>query len=54
MGDPLYSNIKNGFKLNAQMLHARKVGFTHPRSKEYMEFESNPPANFIEITNSLR
>ncbi len=54
VGDPIYSRAKNEFKIDKQLLHARKLGFIHPRSNEYMEFESDVPENFNNILNKLR
>ena len=34
-----------------QLLHAKTLGFTHPLSKEYMEFSSELPRDFNEILN---
>lgn len=53
VGDPVYSNGKNEFNLNKQLLHARKVGIIHPRTKEYMEFECDVPQNFKEVLKKL-
>ena len=36
------------------MLHARTLGFEHPRSGTPMLFESEPPADFAEMLESLR
>ena len=33
------------------MLHAEKLGFVHPTTKEYMEFTAEPPKRFQEILN---
>lgn len=54
VGDPVYSSGKNEFKIDKQLLHARKLGFIHPRSNEYMEFESDVPDIFKNILNNLR
>ena len=54
VGDPFYSNIKCKFKTNGQLLHAKKIGLFHPRSKEYMEFESDLPDCFSNVINILR
>ncbi len=54
IGDPVYSNGKNEFGLNKQLLHARKIGFIHPRNAEYMEFECEMPEQFNSILNILR
>ncbi|WMM26765.1 RluA family pseudouridine synthase [Tissierella sp. MB52-C2] len=53
VGDPVYSKGKNEFGLQKQMLHAYKLGFTHPNTKEYMEFQIDLPQYFKEIVNSL-
>ncbi len=54
VGDPVYSNGKNEFGLNKQLLHARKIGFIHPRTGQYMEFESEIPEPFAKVLNNLR
>lgn len=53
VGDPLYSTGKNEFKIDKQLLHARKIGFIHPRTKVYMEFECQIPEQFDAIINNL-
>lgn len=53
VGDPVYSKGKNEFGLQKQMLHAYKLGFTHPTTKKYMEFQTDLPQYFKEIINSL-
>ena len=35
------------------MLHAKTLGFIHPRTKEYMEFTSELPEYFKELLNKL-
>lgn len=54
VGDLVYGRKKEEFKLNGQLLHARKVGYIHPVSGEYMEFESNIPDYFDEVLKKLR
>lgn len=54
VGDPLYGYKKQRFNLKGQMLHAKKLGFIHPTSKVYMEFESNIPDYFNRIMDILR
>ncbi len=44
-GDPVYGSGKPAW-LEGQCLHARKIGFVHPRSGEYMEFDSELPDYF--------
>jgi len=41
-------------KLDRQFLHARVLGFNHPRSKERLEFSSNLPVNLDNILKKLR
>ncbi len=54
VGDPLYGNKKQKFKLNGQVLHAKTLGFIHPTSKEYMEFDSELPKYYLDLLNLLR
>ena len=53
VGDKTYGKIKEEFKLNGQLLHARTIGFNHPRSGEFMEFSSEIPEYFKEVLNKL-
>lgn len=48
-GDIVYGGSKNTHGLEGQCLHAKKVGFIHPQSREYMEFESELPQYFVEF-----
>ena len=52
-GDPVYGPRKVITKLNGQCLHARKIGFIHPRSGDYIEFEGELPAYFTAFLRSL-
>lgn len=54
IGDPVYGYKKQRFKLQGQLLHAKKLGFVHPSTGEYMEFESELPEYFIKIINILK
>ncbi|WHH59542.1 RluA family pseudouridine synthase [Petroclostridium sp. X23] len=54
VGDPVYGCKKEKFKLAGQALHAKLLGFIHPISGEYMEFEAPAPAYFDNILNLLR
>lgn len=45
-GDDVYGPKKVITELEGQCLHAGKVGFIHPRSGEYLEFESDLPEYF--------
>ena len=53
LGDEIYGP-RNGRKgLEAQCLHARVLGFVHPRTGEYMEFEAPLPEYFKELLRKL-
>ena len=45
-GDDVYGPKKIIKSLNGQCLHAKKIGFIHPRTNEYIEFESDLPDYF--------
>lgn len=48
-GDDVYGPKKVIKSLNGQCLHARKLGFIHPKTKEYMEFSSSLPDYFVDF-----
>lgn len=54
VGDPVYSRRKNEFGLDNQMLHAYKLGFLHPVSKDYLEFEIELPRYFKDILENIQ
>lgn len=54
VGDPLYNNGKCKFKLNGQLLHAKKLILTHPTTCKEMTFECNLPDYFQNVLNSLK
>ncbi len=54
VGDGVYGRKKEEFKLNGQLLHAWKVGFVHPETGEYMEFERDVPEYFEQVLATLR
>lgn len=51
-GDEVYGNGKPKW-LNGQCLHAKKLGFVHPRTGEYMEFESELPEYFTKFLKTI-
>ena len=53
LGDSIYGD-RNKMGISHQMLHAGVLGFNHPITKEYMEFESKLPEEFEKIINKLR
>ncbi|MGG5738539.1 MULTISPECIES: RluA family pseudouridine synthase [Bacillus] len=52
-GDPKYGPKKT-LDMNGQALHAGILGFDHPRTGEYIEFEAPIPEVFEEALNILR
>ena len=54
LGDEVYSGKKENMKLEGQCLHAMVLGFIHPRTNEYMEFEAPVPDYFNEILRKFR
>ena len=48
-GDPVYGPKKVIASLGGQCLHAGKIGFEHPRTGEWMEFESPLPPYFTKF-----
>ena len=45
-GDEVYGPKKVITSLNGQCLHAKKLGFVHPMTQKYMEFDSSLPDYF--------
>ncbi len=54
LGDDVYGPTKDPFHLEGQALHARILGFLHPTTKEYMEFEAPLPDYFTTLLKKLR
>lgn len=52
LGDEVYGKSFKG--IEGQCLHAKKIGFIHPTTKEYMEFDSQLPDYFNEILTKIR
>lgn len=53
-GDDVYGPKKIITKLNGQCLHAKVIGFVHPRSGKYMEFNSELPEYFKNFLNEIK
>ncbi len=53
-GDDIYGPKKVITKLGGQCLHARKIGFIHPVTQQYMEFSSNLPEYFTKFLKECR
>lgn len=49
LGDEIYGPKTEIKGLQGQCLHARILGFIHPRTKEYMEFEAPLPEYFTKL-----
>lgn len=55
LGDALYGPAKSAFKhLQGQTLHAKNIGFVHPKKGEYMEFQAPLPEYFVELLEKLK
>lgn len=53
LGDDVYTSAKSPYRLEGQTLHARVLGFIHPRTDEYVEFEAPLPEYFKKILADL-
>ncbi len=53
LGDNVYGKEKQPFNLIGQVLHAKVLGFIHPTTNEYMEFETELPQYFKELLKKL-
>jgi len=54
VGDGVYSNGKNPFGIEGQMLHSWKLEFKHPITKKEMKLEAKIPEYFEKVINELR
>ena len=54
VGDFVYGPSKQPFSVEGQLLHAKILGFIHPRTGQYMEFERPRPEIFEETLNKIR
>ena len=52
VNDPVYGNRKL-FDETGQCLHAKELGFVHPTTGEYMQFDSELPECFINILKNF-
>ncbi|MBR1762973.1 MAG: RluA family pseudouridine synthase [Eubacterium sp.] len=52
-GDEVYGPKKVITELQGQCLHAKQIGFVHPKTGEYMEFESELPDYFKSFLKKL-
>lgn len=49
LGDTLYGNGKNPWKLQGQTLHASTIGFIHPVTEKYLEVNAPLPEYFTAL-----
>ena len=55
LGDELYASGKTAFKnLQGQTLHAKTIGFIHPKTGEYLEIEAPLPEYFQKLLLQLK
>lgn len=52
-GDTVYGNAKKTYGLEGQCLHAAVIGFVHPITNEYLEFESALPDYFTDFLKRI-
>lgn len=53
VGDTCYGPAKPHFGLEGQFLHAYRLGFLHPRTGEYLEFNAPLPGVLVKILNEI-
>jgi 23S rRNA pseudouridine1911/1915/1917 synthase len=54
VNDPLYGRPDSRLALPGQALHAWKLEFKHPQTKEFLAFEVEPPAAYLDALRFLR
>jgi 23S rRNA pseudouridine1911/1915/1917 synthase len=54
MGDPLYGNKNDASPIHRQALHAKRLSFIHPTTKETMVFESSWPDDIKNLYEWLK
>ncbi len=53
LGDLTYGTENKQFKLIGHLLHAKVLGFIHPTTKKYVEFESKLPDEFQNLLDIM-
>ncbi len=53
LGDDVYGDHSSKFKLDGQCLHAKTIGFEHPRTHEYLEVDAPLPEYFAKLLKKL-
>jgi 23S rRNA pseudouridine1911/1915/1917 synthase len=56
IGHPLIGDEKYGHRdeISRPALHAKTIGFIHPKTKEYMEFTTQLPPDMVKLIKRLR
>ncbi len=54
VGDEVYGRKKQKYDIKGQALHARLLGFEHPVTGQYMEFEAELPEYFKNLLGHIR
>lgn len=53
LGDDVYGPKKSNYQLQGQTLHAKTLGFVHPSTNQYVEFEAPLPDYFADLLRKL-
>ncbi len=53
VGDLIYGVRKETLRVENQLLHARAIAFTHPRTEQRMTFETDVPYRFTKVLETL-
>ena len=53
LGDDVYGPKRSNYTLKGQVLHAKTLGFIHPTTNEYVEFQAPLPEYFEELLKKL-
>ncbi len=53
LGDLVYGPRKPKVAIEGQILHAKTLGFIHPKTKAYMEFDSDLPEYFCDAIKKI-
>ncbi|TCK98109.1 23S rRNA pseudouridine1911/1915/1917 synthase [Natranaerovirga hydrolytica] len=54
IGDTTYGPSKDIFNIKGQALHAKVLGFIHPTTNEYMEFETELPHYYQSLIKKIK
>ena len=53
LGDTVYGSSKQPYDTQGQVLHAKTIGFIHPSTKKYLEFDSSLPQYFVKLIDKM-